>query len=132
MKRKAIIKSFVFCIGLLYITGCKSKIIHVPVEKTKTEYINMTQRDSVHLYDSVFIKEKGDTVFFTKYKYLYQKKTRTDTIIRTDSIQIPFPVIETVETNKLTWYQKSCIWFTGIVIFGLAIFLLTRHYRKFF
>lgn len=130
MKRKTIIRSLIFCIVLAYITGCKSKIIHVPVENTKTEYINMTQRDSVHLYDSVFIKEKEDTVFYTRYKYLYQNKIRTDTIIKSDSIQIPYPVIETVEINKLTWYQKSCIWFTGIVIFGIVIFLSIKHYIK--
>lgn len=114
---------------LLFLAGCKSRMTYVPVESIRTEYINTIQRDSVHLYDSVFIKEKGDTVFFTKYKYLYQSKFVTDTIIKTDSIQVPYPVIETVETNKLTWYQQACIWFTGVVLFGLLIYLLAKRYK---
>ncbi len=129
MKIKNITTILLTCILTVYISGCKSKTIYVPVESTKTEYINTIHRDSIHSYDSIFIKEKNDTVFFTKYKYLYQNKFRTDTIIKIDSIRVPFPVIESVETNKLTWYQKACIWFTVIVFSGLLIYLLIRYYK---
>lgn len=129
MKRKNLTTLLLFFILTIYISGCKSKAFYIPVESTKTEYVNVIQRDSIHLYDSIFIKEKNDTVFYTKYKYLYQNKFRTDTIIKIDSIQIPYPVVESVEVNKLTWYQKGCIWFTAIIFSGLFIYLSIRYFR---
>lgn len=56
-------------IGIL--SGCKPQLIYVPVESVKTEYQDRIQRDSIHLYDSIFVKMKSDTVFYEKYKYLY-------------------------------------------------------------
>lgn len=128
MKYKII--RLILCIVLISITGCKSRTTYIPVESISTEYINTMQRDSVYMYDSIFVKEKNDTVYFTKYKYLYQHKVNTDTVIKTDSIRVPYPVIETVEINRLKWYQQACIWFTGIVLFAVLIFLFLKS-RKF-
>lgn len=116
---------------ILTFPACKSNKTYVPVESSRTEYRNTIQRDSVHLYDSVFIKEKNDTVFYSKYKFLYRNKFITDTIIKSDSIRVPYPVVQTVEINKLTWYQKACIWFTGIILGGLLFYLFFK-YRKLF
>lgn len=116
---------------ILNFPACKSNKTYVPVESSRTEYRNTIQRDSVHLYDSVFIKEKNDTVFYSKYKFLYRNKFITDTIIKSDSIRVPYPVIQTVEINKLTWNQKACIWFTGIILGGLLFYLFFK-YRKLF
>lgn len=126
---KTTIKLILVCIILLY-PACKSNTTYVPIESNRTEYINAIQRDSIHLYDSVFIKEKNDTVFYTRYKYLYRNKFTTDTIIKTDSICVPYPVIQSVERNKLTWYQQACIWFTSIVLGSIFIYLFIKYQKR--
>lgn len=126
---------FVIAIALIGLfAGCKSKqpqIKYIPIDRIKKEYINKYQRDSIHLYDSIFVKEKGDTVFYEKYKYLYRDRYNTDTIIRVDSVQVPYPVKgDTIEVNKLKWYQEACIWFTSLVLVALALYLGIKHRGK--
>jgi hypothetical protein len=88
--------------------------------KIDTTYINKLQRDSIYMLDSVYVKEKGDTVLIEKYKYLYRDKLVRDTLYmaKTDSIQVPYPV-----EKELTKWQKLCInvggWAIGIVIIGI-------------
>lgn len=90
-------------LALVLITvGC-TRMVYIPVESVKTEYINKMSIDSIYLYDSVYLKEKGDTIFMEKYKYSYRDRLRVDTVIQKDSIRVPYPVI--VE-KKLTWWQK--------------------------
>ena len=123
-----------FILLILILVGCKSRIQYVPVEKSKTEYVNKIQRDSIFRYDSVFVDryKNGDTIFLSKekYKYLFIDKLRTDTVLKKDSIQIPYPVIEYKEINELNWYQKACVWFTSIVLAALAIYLVIKYRGK--
>lgn len=79
----------------LLLTGCKTTQ-YVPVEVTKVEYINKETKDSIYVRDSIFVKEKNDTVFLEKYRLVYKDKLIHDTIIRVDSI----PYINTVEVIK--------------------------------
>lgn len=74
------------------LTSCKTKIQYVPIESVRTEYINKYMRDSIVHYDSIFVKEKGDSVWLEKYKYIYKDRIRTDTIMQVDSVQVPYPV----------------------------------------
>ena len=57
----------------IFLIGCRTKYIEVPIEKivTEKEFIERLRRDSIHVYDSIFMREKGDTVFLNKYKYIY-------------------------------------------------------------
>ena len=106
---------------LFVICSCRT-VKYVPVETVKvdTTYINKLQRDSIYMLDSVYVKEKGDTVLIEKYKYLYRDKLVRDTLYmaKTDSIQVPYPV-----EKELTKWQKLCInvggWAIGIVIIGI-------------
>ena len=76
-------------------TSCRS-IKYVPVETVRIEYKtrDSIRFDSIYQRDSVFLLIKGDTVYKERYKYLYRYLTinNTDTVIKTDSIQIPYPV----------------------------------------
>lgn len=96
--------------------SCKTKTVYVPVESVKTEYIDRYQRDSIHLYDSVFVDRylQGDTVFLTKekYKYLYRDMIKTDTVSKYEMQMIPFPVVS--ETEKKV-YPK---WLVILALFG--------------
>lgn len=93
---------------LLLFSSCKS-IQYVPVEKVVTEYKTNTVHDSVYLevlkHDSVVIEKQGDTVFVNKWHTIYKDRWReiaqTDTFIKVDSVQVPYPV-----EKKLTKWQQ--------------------------
>lgn len=107
---------------LLVFCSCKTKYVPVETIKIDTIYINKLKRDSIYMYDSVFVREKGDTVLIEKYKYLYRDKLVRDTLYinRTDSVQVPYPV-----EKELTKWQKLCVnvggWAIGIVIITILV-----------
>ena len=78
----------------------------VPVETVRTEYVNQLYRDSIFIHDSIDRYIKGDTVYQLKYKYIYKYLNRTDTIVKTDSIELPVEVktVEVKEVNKIKGY----------------------------
>ena len=113
-----------FCIILLTsaIWSCRS-LPQASRATTDTVYINKIQRDSIYHRDSIYIRDKGDTVWVERYKYLYRDKLRHDTLYlsRTDSIKIPYPV-----EKELTRWQRMKMelggWAFGIIIaFALII-----------
>lgn len=124
-------KHIVFFTLLAAFASCKT-IKYVPVETVKTEYIERLKSDSVLVYDSVFIKEKGDTVFIEKYKYAYKTKTKIDSIFVSDTIQIPYEVEIIKEVKKpLNWFQKLQIWVGRIVLISFLLFLAYIIYCHF-
>ncbi|WP_455996381.1 hypothetical protein [Phocaeicola barnesiae] len=106
---------------LLLVCSCKTKYVPVETVKIDTIYINKLQRDSIYMYDSVFVKDKGDTVFVEKYKYLYCDKLVRDTLYinRTDSVQVPYPV-----EKELTKWQQFRMDFGGWAIVIVVITIL--------
>ena len=102
-----------------------SAVKYVPVETVRTEYRtrDSIRYDSIYQRDSVYLMFKGDTVYKYKEKYLYKYLflNKTDTVIKTDSIQVPYPV-----EKKLTKWQAIKIelggWAFGIIMaFALII-----------
>lgn len=111
-------KRLLIILYLLFITSCSStRYIEVPVEHTKLEYVNRVHYDSVYIKDSIDRFINGDTIYITKYNMRYIYKTKTDTMIRTDSISFPVYVDKEVIVNKLKWYQS------GLMVLGI-IFIL--------
>ena len=108
---------------LLVVCSCRT-VKYVPVETVKTDsiYINKVVRDSIHLHDSVYVKEGGDTVWVEKYRYLYKDKWRTDTlyVTQTDSVRVPYPV-----EKELTRWQQFRLdvggWAIAIVIITILV-----------
>lgn len=126
-----IMKHIVFFTLLAAFASCKT-IKYVPVETVKTEYIERLKSDSVLVYDSVFIKEKGDTVFIEKYKYAYKTKTQIDSIFKSDTIQVPYEVEIIKEVKKpLNWFQQLQIWVGRIVMISFLLFLAYIIYCHF-
>lgn len=113
---------------LLVSYSCRT-VKYVPVETVKvdTTYINKLQRDSIYMLDSVYVKEKGDTVLIEKYKYLYRDKLIRDTLYmaKTDSIQVPYPV-----EKELTRWQQFRMDFGGwamcIVVISILILIVYK------
>lgn len=101
------------------LVGCAStKYVEVPVPQVKIEYRDRTSIDTLIQNDSIIIKEKGDTVFLEKYKYLYRTKELRDTINVTDTITVVNTVEVTKEVNKLHNWQ------VGLMVLGGAAIAL--------
>ena len=113
------------------LTSCRS-IKSVPVETVKTEYKrrDSIRFDSIYEHDSIFLVVKGDTVYKEKYRYKYRYLTinKTDTVMLTDSVQIPYPV-----EKQLTRWQQMKIelggWAVGVIVI-LSIVLMLNLFRN--
>ena len=117
-------KRLVYIIILLILavcfTSCRTQ--YIPVESVRTEY--KTRYDSIYQRDSIYTLVKGDTVYQHRYKYLYRYLTtnRTDTILKSDSIRVPYPV-----EKQLTRWQILRMelggWAFGIIILFILIII---------
>ena len=112
-------------IALILCLCCScQQVRYIPVETTKTEYRDKLQRDSVYLYDSVYVKEKGDTLIMERYRYLFREKLIRDSIHINDTIRVPYPVEVAKQVKKpLTGWQNFQIW-CGRIALGAVLFLL--------
>ena len=108
---------------VLALAGCTS-VRYVAVDRVKHDsiYITKAVRDSTYEKDSVSVKESGDTIWETKYKYIYRKIAVHDTtyVERTDTVAVPYPV-----EAKLTRWQQIKINIGGyIMAFGCLLILI--------
>lgn len=72
---------------LLSLAACGTVQRANEVEHTSQEnFVGHTRVDSVMLRDSIFIREKSDTVFYTKYRTIYKERLKVDTIVRCDTL----------------------------------------------
>jgi hypothetical protein len=127
---KTLIYIAMFLASGICFMSCRS-IKYVPVESIRTEYKthDSTRYDSIYQRDSIYTLIKGDTVYQYRYKYLYRYLTtdRTDTILKNDSIRVPYPVEkelnrwEKVKMELGGWAFGIIILFTLIII-GQIIF----------
>lgn len=121
------------CIIVLILAICSCRSVkYVPVETVKHDsiYINKVQVDSVYHRDSIYVVDKGDTVFLYKDRYIYKYKDRTDTlyVTNTDSIKVPYPV-----EKELTKWQKIKLelggWTLGIALIACMVIVVLLRYR---
>jgi hypothetical protein len=129
MRELARIITLIFLATILY--SCKS-IQYVPVETIKrdTTYISQIKIDSIYHRDSIYVEHKGDTVYLSKYKYLYKYIEKHDTLWRekTDTIQVVYPV-----EAQLTKWQKIKINMGEYLIAAIAlviIWLCAKYFIK--
>ena len=127
-------RNFILLSLLLMLCGC-TKVQYVPVESTKTDsvYISLFERDSIYLCDSVYVREKNDTIYVDKVRYLYKEKLIRDTLYseKVDSILVPYPV----ERKLGKWEQiyldvgKVTLWIiiiTVLVVVGRLVYRLIK------
>lgn len=109
----AFIMAVAICAAIGMLTGCRS-VEYVKVPEYHTEYMtkidSFVRRDSVYFKDSVYVVQRGDTLYYNKVvyrdRYYNVYKARTDTLIRQDSIRVPYPVERTL--------TKTERWFIGL------------------
>ena len=129
MRELARIITLIFLATILY--SCKS-IQYVPVETTKrdTTYLSQTKIDSIYHRDSIYVERKGDTVYLSKYKYLYKYIEKHDTLWRekVDTIQVTYPV-----EAQFTKWQKIKISIGEYLIIAIVlviIWLCAKYFIK--
>jgi len=107
-------------------SACKTRYIPMPYETIKTEYRDKYHRDSIYSLDSVIIREKGDTVYLEKYKYLYRDREVKDSIFVNDTIREAYPVEIVKEVNRLENWQ------IGLMMIGVGalVALIVVFYSK--
>ena len=126
---KRLIYIIILLIFEICFVSCRTQ--YIPVESVRTEYKtrDSIRFDSIYQRDSVYMLVKGDTIYQYRYKYLYRYLTtnRTDTILKHDSIPIPYPVEkqlsrwQTIKMELGGWAFGIIILFTLIII-GQIIF----------
>ena len=117
----------IFCIlVILCATGCcTTKVVEHIIHQRDTTYIERQKVDSVYKRDSIYIREKGDTVYIYKEKIRDRYRYIHDTIrlVKVDSVFIDRPV-EVEKEKPLTWWQTARLeafwWLAGAVVLLLA------------
>ena len=130
--KRLILKTLFLLLFLTTIVSCTTtKIIEVPVETIKTEYIKQIKYDSIYSKDSIYIIQKGDTIYNNKVQYLYKYKYLRDTINITDTIPKIITVKDTQYVNQLYTWQKILIVIGIIFILYWIIKLVIYIKNKF-
>lgn len=125
--------SGIILIGLLCLVSllcsCASQKEYIPVEQHHAEIVakidTFIQKDSIFLHDSVYIHQKGDTVWiekwYTKYVDRWHERVRIDSFIKTDSVPVPYPI-----ERKLTHWEQVKIDYGGeaIVVLTIVFFIM--------
>lgn len=130
---KALIYITMFLMSGIWFASCRTQ--YVPIETVRTEYKtrDSIRVDSIYQQDSVYVLVKGDTIYQYRYKYLYkyQYLNRTDTVIKIDSIQVPYPV-----EKQLSRWQSIKMelggWAFGVIVVIALIIVgwLVYRWRK--
>ena len=127
---KALIYIIILLMSAICFISCRTQ--YIPVETVRTEYKarDSIRVDSIYNQDSIYVLVKGDTVYQYRYKYLYkyQYLNRTDTMIKIDSVQVPYPV----EKQLTRWRQMKIElggWAVGVIVI-LSIVLIVKLFKN--
>lgn len=128
-------RRLIYIIILLTLAICfvSCRTQYIPAGSVRTEYKtrDSIRFDSIYQRDSVYMLVKGDTVYSFRYKYLYRYLTtnRTDTILKTDSIQVPYPVEKQLNRWQALKMELGG-WAFGLVI-GFILVLVVRVVNRY-
>lgn len=126
----ALVLGIVLSLVLMVVcTSCRQ--IKTVVEYRDREVIKTElQRDSVYMHDSVYVAQKGDTVFVDRWRteYAYKYIARVDSFTRVDSI--PYPVEVVREVRVRNGYDKFCSWFLWIVVVAGGVFVACKVLKR--
>lgn len=143
-------KPIIVFISLLMLASCASTrhastaridrdSTYTSTQRLDSLFRAIMQRDSIYRRDSIFVREKGDTV--TKYveRVRYQYKTRTDTVYRdrtvrdtvfinrTDSVRVEKPVY--IE-KPIKWYNQAFIWCGKMCCLAFILWVLFLYLKR--
>ena len=114
---------------VLCLTSCSPRIVErLVIQRDTTTVVKV---DSVWHYqkDSVFVREKGDTVFQYVERIRYRDRVKVDTIVRVRVKSVAVDRIKEVKVEKpLSWWQKFrlvAFWWLAAAL-GIALLYIFR------
>ncbi len=113
----------------LLLTGCRAGETAI-VEHASASMHERVLVDSIVLRDSIVIRERCDTVFFTKYRTLYKERLLHDTVVKCDTVYAERVVtVKENTSSKVIWLLflllvTVILWKTGV--FGLLRKLILK------
>ena len=112
---------------LLFLCGCRTEYVPVETVRYDSVFFAKLMRDSVYVRDSVYLQEKGDTIYKYKDKYVYVYKNRVDTFFaeKIREVEIPVPV-----ERELTWWERVKLNYAEWVIAVLVAIALIYALRQ--
>ena len=119
-----------FAILLVMVTSCSPRIIEHIRYQRDTTYVQQVKVDSVYRRDSVFVREKGDTVFIYKERIRDRYVFRHDTLrlVKVDSVAVERVKEVKVEKPLSAWKSAKIGAFWWLVAAVLLLLLWT--FRK--
>ena len=116
---------------LIFLGSCstmKERIVEIPVETIRKEYIYNTRVDSFYTRDSVDRWRTGDTVFIYKESIRYKYLSTVDTVLKVDTVTnvVKVETIKEVKVNHIKWYQNLLMWSGGLAILLLSGYILYK------
>ncbi len=127
---KPLVFAVILAIVLMLMASCTTTRL-VTVPEYHTEYIvrsdTIARVDSVTLHDSVYVYHNGDTVIVNKVAYRDRirnaYKTRTDTILKHDSIPYRVEVEKELSASDRRYIKlgKLFLYASALFIFALAL-----------
>ena len=117
-------------LGLNLAVSCSPKIYERVVYQHDTTYVQSVKVDSIFRKDSVFVKEKGDTVFIYKERIRDRYVFRHDTLrlVKVDSVAVERVKEVKVEKPLSAWKSAKIGAFWWLVAAVLLLLLWT--FRK--
>lgn len=115
---------------LLALSSCSPRVVENIRYQRDTTYI--VKRDSVRFYDrdSIFVKEKGDTIYQYVEKWRWRDRVRVDTIYLASADSASVEHIKEVKViEPLSWWETLKIrafWW----LFGAVLLLSAWAFRK--
>lgn len=132
-KKKMKIKNLFIIITVLFslaaISSCRTLQDIKYVYSTDTLYISRNIYDSIYFKDSIFIKEKGDTVWRIEYHDRIKERLKTDTIYQdVEKVVIDKKIVEKKVVPRWCWWAVGV---SGMIIITAIVLLIIKLYKKF-
>ena len=120
---------------LIGLGACRS-VRYIPVESVRHDSVVtiLHHRDSIYQHDSVYIKEKADTVLIERWHTRWRDRVSHDTmyISKTDTIRVPVPVerkLSKAERTYITIGKWSVGAVAGLVLAAICFIFYKRRWK---
>ena len=121
---------------LIGLGACRS-VRYIPVERVHHDSVTniLYQRDSIYQHDSVFIREREDTVLVERWHTRWRDRVSHDTLYmsKADTIRVPVPVerkLTKAERTYITIGKRSVGVVAGLILAAIC-FIFFRSRWKF-
>lgn len=119
-----LIKAMIVMCSVAMLAGCKTqeRVVTVYSHSTDTLIQTKVERDSIYAHDSIYVRERGDTVWIERWHTRWRDVIKTDTVYRNNVVTEYRDSVTTKEVSKpLTWWQRTQIYAGDVLLIGLFV-----------